>query len=366
MYINVHQTKLNKVLGVVTKALGTEEHAGVKIDATDGNVLVSASNFHMKITSGVDAEIIESGKIVVEGRKLAHVISKMDGTIKLKTDAGFCLIQSGTTRLKLPLMSEALDIELGPVNTTWTIGQDELKRALKRTMYATAQHDTSTTTRAFLQGLRIETADGRVRIIATDGNRLTMQYLNKAGKVGDEFAVLLPVVTATLIRSLCDDGDVYFRISKSTLEVTIGDYTIVSLLYDGPYPDCNAFIPKHTRGIEIWRDELLNTVDLMSIWDRKNKGTVIKMTAENDVLELNAWAGLGGDDGKAEDQLEIDYNGEPITTYYQAPFVKQAVANIDSEMILWSVETDGAGYFRAIEDGNIDLDYFSLLMPVRV
>jgi DNA polymerase-3 subunit beta len=66
---------------------------------------------------------------------------------------------------------------------------------------------------------------------------------------------------------------------------------------------------------------------------------------------------------EAEEELNIDYNGEPLTISFNAQYLLDAVTNLDSEQAVLTVATNASSCFISEPE---EIAYKFIVMPMRL
>jgi len=150
----------------------------VRIDAVEeGNVVrVTATNLEVTLVDEVEAQVKKSGSILVRAGLLADVLREMDGdSVEVVMDAKKRVrVKSGESSME----TSGLDVEVFP--DTPVAGSDAVKPAsiplgkflaLVRFSLPVVAHKTSSFD---LEAGRFLVRDGKMRLLATDGHRISI------------------------------------------------------------------------------------------------------------------------------------------------------------------------------------------------
>ena len=166
---------LQAVIGVFERRQTMPVLANVLLHADDGVLSVTATDLEVELVARSKVDSIDApGDITVPGRKLLDICRALpDGanvSMSLKTDR--LTIQSGRSKFVLSTLPAAEFPVVENINAEreLTISQSDLRHLLDKTHFSMAQQDV----RYYLNGLLLETGNGKLRAVATDGHRLAL------------------------------------------------------------------------------------------------------------------------------------------------------------------------------------------------
>lgn len=184
------------------------------------------------------------GTVLLPARETAALLRELsDPTVTLESSEQRCRIESGGG--SFVLLGE--DPQQYPDEAQVKSGKrlelpaGRMLRMIQETVFAAAREET----RYAINGVLIDAGSGCVRMVATDGRRLSISYENVDTKA--EFKVVVPLrALNTLGRALAEG-------SKSALTIDVGDKQIVfhtgklqlvSQLLETRFPDYEGVLPK--------------------------------------------------------------------------------------------------------------------------
>ena len=148
-------------------------------------------------------------------------------------------------------------------------------------------------------------------------------------------------------------------------------------LIDAEFPDYRRLLPtEHTAVATVDVSELTEAIKRVALV--ADRGAQVRMEFSEGTLRLAA--GTDGV-GRAEEDLAVDFAGEPLTIAFNGTFLTDGLGSLHSERVLFGFTTaskpavlrpvgdeenvegseGGSGPFPAVES-----DYVYLLMPVRL
>lgn len=341
--------------------------AGVKLEAADGTMQLSAFTYEISARDHIEAGVDESGTVVVLGKLLAD-ISKVLPAEKtyLSANETTMTITSGPATFTLQLMPESeypdlpqLPPQIGQVDAetfTQTVAQAAVAVA----------HDEN---RPVLTGVHMRFAGEEVTLSSTDRFRLGRASFRWTPDEADldTAALVRGSHLVKIARSVDERANVVIYLDPanpkligianagriSTVQLIDGEFPAVDRLYADSYP-IQAVIRK---------EDLLGAAKRVSLVAERN--APIRMVFTDQQLTLTAG---GADEASAKETLQIDLDGEDITVAFNPSYLREGLSVISEPYIRMKmttavkpVEFNG----QQDEDGEESMSYRYLLVPMR-
>lgn len=273
-------------------------------------------------------------------------------------DLGGVNIKSGRSRFRLPVLppSDFPSLEGSELPFTIDIPSAMLERAISAVQFAISTEET----RYYLNGIYLHAAPTGVKLVATDGHRLSKRFIPLDDVPQDMPGIIIPKKTVeTIVKHLPKDGTVTLQVSDAKIRMMIGDMVLLSKLIDGTFPDYQRVIPAHESFIELEGKHLAAAIDRVSTVSTGGSRAV-KMTFSGGTLKLLV---SNPDAGNAED--EVAYEGEAeLETGFNTKYVNDALGRLTDEGLqLYLGEPGSPAVLRA--DGD-HAENLIVLMPMRV
>ncbi len=336
---------------------------------------LALSGFDLEASTQVDLEVAAGtpGRALVSGRLLADITKALPPhPVEVALDGARLTIACGSARFTLPTMPVE-DYPKLPVmpTTAGTVASDAFATAVAQVAIAAGRDDTL----PMLTGVRLEIEGDRLTLAATDRYRLAVRELgwNPAGAESSA-QVLVPAKTlADAARSLSHSDQMTIALSSSTGtgEGIIGFSGTASgqasrattRLLDAQFPPYRTLLPTEwSSTAEVAVSALVEAVKRVALV--ADRGTPVRLEFEAGGVGLSAG---GEDEGRAEEQLEVDYEGEPITTAFNPTFLLDGLGALETPTarLLFTSANKPVVLRPALGDG-ADEDYTYLIMPVRL
>ncbi|MGH3756628.1 DNA polymerase III subunit beta [Actinophytocola sp.] len=344
---------------------------GILLDAESSDALtISGFDYEVSATVGVAATIADGGRTLVSGRLLADITRSLPAQpVEIMVDGARVSITCGSAKFSLPTMpvEDYPQLPAMPPHAGELVGE-VFGLAVSQVAVAAGKDDTL----PMLTGVRIEIDGDKLTLVATDRFRLAMRefiWKPDEGLAGSgEIAVLVPARTladaakalgtagATVELSLAP-GDGLIGLSGSGRRTT-------SRLLDTEFPRYRQLLPSEQTATAIIEVaplvEAIKRVSLVA-----ERGTQVRLEFGESGLRLSA----GGDDeGSAEEEIGVDYTGEPVTIAFNPSFLQEGLSALhaDRAELTFTTPSRPALIKPVGEDGTVVAGYLHLLMPVRL
>ena len=338
--------------------------ANVKMDASDGKVVLSATDLEVGITATHEAEVETPGAVTLGAKKLFEIVRELDGSeVALHIDdAARVSVQSGAAHFSLLSISPQEYPSLPGDAGVGFVGLESalLAEMIDRTLYATSTDET----RYNLNGVFMQAeADQRVCFVATDGHRLAK--VSKSLPEPVEFlegGIIVPRKGVAEIRKLCDEHD-------GPLEIGLGDGFLLlrcpglllsSRLVDGEFPNYRQIMPDdHSIRLVVPREHLTHAVRRIAlVAPERSRG--FRFVLADGQLEIQA---SNPDLGEARETLSVDYSGERFETGFNARYALDLLGAMSAKEVVVELKTELApAQFRPADDP----DEVAIIMPMRM
>ncbi|MCW8908132.1 MAG: DNA polymerase III subunit beta [Sedimenticola sp.] len=353
---------LQQVGGVVERRQTLPILANVLINAGNGRINITATDLEVEMRTTANVECDGEMDFTLPARKLLDICKALpdEATIEMTVESERAVIKSGRSRFTLGLLpaNDYPTIEPSASSHHFTISQSLLKRLIEKTQFAMAIQDV----RYYLNGLLLEISDGKIRTVATDGHRLALSESECKIEDTSGIQVILPrKAVLELARLLSDSEDpITIDVSSNHIRFVMGETSFTSKLIDGKFPDYQRVIPSNTDK-EITADrELLKQALMRTSILSNEKYRGIRFQFSSGLLQLLAH---NPEQEEAEDEMEIDYQGEELIIGFNVGYLIEVLNVIDTDTVHISLSDSNSSCL--IQNYNSDESRY-VIMPMRL
>ncbi|MEN3361020.1 MAG: polymerase subunit beta [Mycobacteriales bacterium] len=336
--------------------------------AVDGTELtVSGFDYEVSTQADVDVHTATAGRALVSGRLLADITRALPPhPIDVAVDGPRVTIACGSTRFTLPTMPVEDYPTLPTMPTTaGIVDSAQFAQAVQQVAVAAGRDDTL----PMLTGVRLEIEGEQLRLAATDRYRLAVrELLWKPEQSGLNAAVLIPARTlAESAKTLTAGSSVTLALSAGGAgEGMIGfagpNRRTTTRLLDAEFPKYRSLFPaEFASTVDISVAPFVEAVKRVALV--ADRGMPVRLELGDGGLSLTA----GGDDeGRAEEQVEVEYGGDPLTVGFNPTFLLDGLAAVHAPSARLSFVNATKPAVLTGVDGDGVADYRYLIMPVRL
>ena len=338
-------------------------------EAVDDRLTITATDLDQSIRTSCAAKVKKQGACTIPARKLFDYIKLLpEGEISIKLmDNHWVQIRAGRSNTKMVGMARANFPAVPEFPTTGAvkIALASLKNMIAKTIFAISNEESRYTLNGALLVLKAES----MAMVATDGHRLA--HIEKMGEqldgIAGEKKTLIPRKALSELQSLLGSTDVEtleFADDEQSLFFRVGGRVLTSRKLTGQFPNYEAVLPRDNNKFVIVRGEdLMGSIQRVAQFADERSGA-IKIRLEQNELRLSS---SSTDTGESEDTIETPYNYDPLVVGFNSQYLLDFLkaTGMGGEVRLEFKDAQSAGQMRP-EDGNEDVRYRYILMPMRI
>lgn len=365
---NTFARALQKVQGIVEKRNTMPILSNVLLEAQNGTLSVTATDLEVGMKSYYQADIIREGKITLSAKKIYEIIKELP-----QDDIKFCgrendwvEMRCGKSKFNIvglspdefPYFPKVNDMHFATMNSSL------LSEMIEKTAYAMCTDETKYNLNGIYFKLVNENETKYLRLVATDGHRLSMADTEIRDEFVSEFekGVIFPKKGVYEIRRLTEEiqGDISIGFMDNNVIFKKDETYIVMRLVDGEFPDYKRVIPvANDRSILIKRAELLHALKRMAIMSsEKFKG--IKFDINKGILTISS---NNPEFGEGFDEIEIEYDGEAMISRFNARYLIDILSILQDDKIELLLKDEMSPAILKSIDRN---DFKAVVMPMRL
>jgi len=354
-------TPLQSVIGVVERRQTMPVLANVLLAARDNRLSVTGTDLEVELVATSQVNVSQAGDITVPGRKLLDIFRSLPEktSVQLSTEGERVSLRAGRSRFTLSSLpaGEFPLVEEINAQQTLSVAQGEFRRLIDKTHFSMAQQDV----RYYLNGMLLETEGKTLRAVATDGHRLALCEVQLPAMARTAQQVIVPRKgVLELQRILSPEGTVELAIGTNHIRAQIGEIRFTSKLIDGRFPEYGRVVPASpTRKIRAEREQLRQAFQRTAILsNEKYRG--IRLALKAGLLTVQAH---NPEQEEAEDQVEVQYEGDELEIGFNVNYLLDALAALDGETVEIGLSDANSSCLVRLPDST-DTKY--VVMPMRL
>ena len=324
---------------------------------------MTGTDTEIQIVSKLNIDSIhERGSITVPARKFLDICRLLPTSAQINFELHDEKVKlvSGRSRFSLSTLPAEHYPEFSETHYDYqfVLNTGKFKKALDKTLFCMASQDV----RYYLNGLLLNVSNSRLKLVASDGHRLSIYEDDIAQPTGYEARIIIPRKAVQELSRLLDDADSELNIqfSCNNIRIDYKDVVFSSKLIDAKFPDFGkvfnqAFLTPLLIQRQLLKDALTRVAILSN---EKFKGVILDIAG--DVLKLSTH---NPEHDEAEEELIIDYQGEPLSISFNSQYLLEAVSNLDTELAMLTIAANASSCF--VEEPEQALFKF-IVMPMRM
>lgn len=363
---------LGRSQGIVEKKSTMPILSHVLLEAKgDRSLHVSATDLDVSISSEHECQVQKAGALAVSAKHLYEIVRSLpekDVTLR-KAHNNFLEVKSGPSDFKIV----GLPADDFPVLPKFekvpfvTVDPGALLDQIDRTAFAVSNDET----RYNLNGVFFEPSHGVLRLVATDGHRLSLSERAAPGDFALKRGVILPRKGLHELKKLLleavesgqekPEGRLGF-VENAAIFGRPG-VVLAMRLIEGLFPDYKQVIPKQgTTYVKVGREALQATLRRVSLLSSE-KAHAVKLELEGAVMRVLS---QNPDLGEAREELPVEYNGSPLKIGFNARYLTDVLAVLKSDDVLIEMENDLSPGVLKGADAEKDGGFTAVVMPMRI
>ena len=350
-------------INIVMKAVSSKTTMSILecilIDATEGEIKMTANDMELGIETKVLGEIIEAGSIAIDAKIFSEIVRKLpDNDVLIEVnDEIKANITCENAKFNI-LVKSAEDFSYLPViekNNKITISQFSLKEVIRQTSFAINDAEKN----KLLTGELFEVHGNKLKVVALDKFRIAIRNIELKEEYGD-FKVLVPGKSLNEISKILnggvDDVNIYFTNNHILFE--FDDTIVVSRLIEATnYFDTDKMISNdYKTKITINKKEMADCIDRATLLIKEGDKKPVFLTIKDTEMELSINTFIGSMD----ESIPISKEGSDIMISFNPKFLIDILKVLDQEQVSIFFTNPKAPCFIRDEENS----YIYIVLPV--
>jgi DNA polymerase-3 subunit beta len=360
------QTCLGKIQGIAERRSTIPILSNILISGSNDDIRIVATDLEIGVMEIVNVEKAGQGDICIPARKLYDIVKELsEERVEVKGGENFWVsIKAGKTLFNLPGL-DPKDFPSFPLTEDspgFNIGLTDLLEMIEKTAFAASSEES----RFNLNGIYIEKAhrdnEEFFRMVATDGHRLSMieKTLNS---ILAEKGIIISRRGLTEVKRILgheEETEVVVSLQGNNCVFKTERTVVVVRLLEGEYPDYQQVIPAdNDKHINVDRKALIGALRRAHVI-ASEKGEGVKFSIQGGVMEIKTG---GPDVGNIQEEIKIDYDGEPLEVSFNARYLLDVLNIMDTEQVRVELKQElSSGVIRPLNGEN----YLYVIMPMRL
>lgn len=308
--------------------------SGVLIAAEGSNVTISSFDYEVSAKTRVDAAVEHPGTVLVSGRLLAEIASRLPHeSVVCELSGSSVAITSGSAKFSLATMPVEEYPNLPEVEgITGTVTADQFASAVGQVAPAASRDDVT----PVITGVLLNVSSSMLEMMATDRYRVAARQLawTSSGVSDEGLQALIPA------RTLAEIGKTFSSAGEITITLNTGgerelvafgssERTVTTLLIKGSFPPVTKLFPSETPDYAV-----VSTQDLIEATRRValvlDREAPLRFSFTGDGVALEA---LGSEQAQASETIDGHLVGKECVVSLKPQFLIDGLSATHSEFV---------------------------------
>ena len=308
--------------------------SGILIEATDAGLTLSSFDYEVSAQTEIAATVEEPGRILVSGRLLADIASRLpNAPVTFTTEDGKILVSCGSAHFTLLSMPVEEYPTLPQVSAqSGVLSAEAFSSAVAQVAVAASRDDVT----PVITGVQLEISENSLSLVATDRYRVAVREIEWTGSDTIEAGTtaLVPARTLTEIgKTFGHSGSISVAITSSDERELIAfqadKKTVTSLLIKGNFPPVKRLFPEVVDNYAV-----INTAELIEAVRRVSlvleREAALRFTFTTDGLTLEA---IGSEQAQASESIDAFLTGTDTVVSLKPAFLLDGLGAVHSEFV---------------------------------
>jgi len=338
--------------------------ANILVETTERGIRLSGTDLDIAVSTEVAADVESAGAITIPAKKLTEIARELPPAPVKIGAAGEqrVTLECGRSRFKLLGLprDEFPTFPTVRFNESWRVRSGDLQKLISHTSFAVSTEES----RPILNGVLWELRPDRMRMVATNGHRLSKMELPITSAGAPSNDLIVPPKALEQIRRLYP--------AEEELEIARGDNhlgfrspftSVFTRLIEGPYPNYEQVIPKDNDRVAIAdKQALASALKRMSVIasDQTHR---IRLSFNAGMVKFSVQT---PDLGEAQDELPVRYTGDQLDIGFNATYLLEILRYIPTEEVKLTFKAPERAATLEPEGWNDPAKYLCLVMPLRL
>ena len=332
----------------------------ILIDASKGEIKLTANDMELGIETIIEGEIVEKGIIALDAKIFLEIVSKLpDSDITIETDSSFkttitcekakfnIIGKSGDDFSYLPSIEK---------NESIVISQFTLKEVVRQTIFSISDNDNN----KLMTGELFDINGSTLKVVSLDGHRISIRKIDLKNEYEPK-KVVVPGKTLNEVSKILSgdaDKDVNIFFTPKHIVFEFDNTTVVSSLNEGEYFKIDQMLSSdYETKVKVNKKEFLSCIDRATLLVKEGDKKPIIITIGDMSMELK----INSIIGSMNEDIDIEKSGKDMMIGFNPKFLIDALRVIDDEEIdIYLVNPKAPCFIKDAEE-----KYIYLILPVN-
>ena len=324
---SVLKEELGYIQGVVERKSTIPVLSNILIESLgEGSIRIVGTDLDVTIRCDAAADIKSPGAMCIQARKLFDIVRNLgDGDVHFKKeDNQWVRLTAGRAKFRLAGVSRETFPEIPMFKSApLKLSAEVFNYFIQNTAFAI----TNEQSRFTLSGAKFMLADGKARMVTTDGHRLAFIEKTVDGTGDAKIDTLVPKKALLELVKLSRgfDGDVQFGEDQNHIYFETEGRLLITRKLTGNFPNYEMVMPKdNDREVTFDLGEMKSAVRRISLM-ADERARSIRMTVREGEVELTAQS---SEEGEGSEVVPADYKGDEMLLGFNWQYLQEFLNNV--------------------------------------
>ncbi|MEN9965364.1 MAG: hypothetical protein RJA60_361 [Actinomycetota bacterium] len=306
---------------------------GILIEADANALRLSVFDYEVSAQAEIVAKVENSGRVLVSGRLLSEIASKLpNAPVDFTTDGSKVVVSCGSTKFSLLTMPVEEYPTLPEIPAiSGTITGEAFQNAVHQVAVAASKDDVT----PVLTGVQLEAGEKSISFVATDRYRVALREAAwQSNPAGVGAVALVPARTLQEVaKTFGNQGEISISITKSDEREMIAfkanNRSVTSLLLKGNFPPVKSLFPDNIENYAViaTQDLIDSTRRVSLVLERESP---LRYSFDEGAVALEA---TGNETAQASENISAELEGKEIVVSLKPQFLIDGLAGVHSEFV---------------------------------
>ena len=356
------QAAINTASRAVSSKSSIPALEGLLLQA-DHHLTVSGYNMQTGIRTTVDAEIAETGCLVLNARLFGDIIRKLpDDVLVFESDVKMNVcVTCGDAFFEIQGISADDYPELPEVEDQYsvTMQQGILRAMIAQTSFAVSTNEA----RPVHTGSLFEINETGLTVVAVDGFRLAMRREKLEKFEGGAFKFVAPGSALNEVEKICEDSEEHAVITLGNrhLLFEVGATQLICRRLEGEFLDYKTAIPRNNPiKIHVEKRGMINSIDRVSVVISEKQKSPVRCIFDENRVFMSTKTG----NGEAKDVCRTAGDGGKLEIGFNNRYLMEALKYAPADEVIMELNTGISPAIIVPTEGEENFLY--MVLPVRL
>ena len=366
MKLTFKKDDLLNSINIVLKAVPSKTTMSILecilIDASTGEIKLTANDMELGIETRVEGSVLEKGKIALDARLFSEIVRKLssgDAEVVIESDEKYNTVISCENSVFKIQGKDGDEFSYLPYiekNQYICLSQFTLKEVIQQTIFSISPNDSN----KMMTGELFEVKGSELRVVSLDGHRISIRKVELSSSY-DNTKVIVPGKTLIEVSKILSGEveskvDIYFTSNHIVFE--FDQTVVVSRLIEGEYFRISQMLSSdYETKVEVNKRELLNCIDRATLLVKEGDKKPIIINIGDGSMELKIQSQLGS----MNEEIFITKEGKDLLIGFNPKFLMDALRVIDDEEVdIYLTNAKAPCFIRDEKES-----YIYLILPVN-